>query len=198
MDKLTLLYDVMDKARKMTDVKTEVQVKINYDNIVFDKKFLIKIEGDKTRYKKSKKSIKIKKSKAAYAMMFIDMVSRININESSSKKIISLKINSFDDLPEESNELIYDYMQNNSKGVKDKLFYVTDMLGNGSSAAEILDTVKQLKKLDISLKEVEPRAVNLELEVDGNLNLNSLKFYAEGINVDEGKTVSINFKEKLI
>lgn len=195
MDKLKLLYNTLDKARKMNRVKTEVELKINYNNKIFNRNFVINIDGENSTAKSSRKSVKLKKRKTAYAMMFIDMLSRINVYDFSSQKIISLKIKNFDELPLESNEIIKEHMHS-SKGVMDKLHYAGGMLANGSSASDLLNMVKEFKKLDVSLKEVNPKAVDFEVEINNDLNLNGLKFYGEGINIEDGKAISIEFKEK--
>ncbi|MCY6484836.1 hypothetical protein OW763_10835 [Clostridium aestuarii] len=197
MDKLMLLYNVLDKARKMKKVKTKVEVKINHNNKIFDRKFIINIDGDKIDGKNVNKRSKVRKSRIAYVMMFIDIINRIIIKEGSSRKLISLKIKDFDELTEEANEIIKDYMEN-SKGIKNKFNYMTDMLASGSSTSEILDTIKEFKKLDISMKDIEPKALAVEIEVDNNLNMNSLKLYGKGIHVEDFKPVVIEFKEKFM
>lgn len=195
LNKLNTLYYVMDNFRKIGGIRSDVDINIDYNGKNFNRTFTFFVEKRKEENKK--KSIKITKSKSAYTMMGIDLLDRVKINEGSSKKIITLKVGSFNELPAESREIIVEHMQQ-SKGGKDKVHYLTDMMSNGSSISEILSLLKEFKKLDLSMKDIEPNSFSLEIEVDNNLNILSLRFNGVGKNIDNNKPVSIDFKEKFI
>lgn len=195
LNKLNTLYYIMDNFRKIGGVRSNIEINIDYNGRNFKRVFTFSIE--RREEEKKKKSIKITKSKSAYAMMGIDLLDRIKISEGSAKKVISFKIGSFNELPTESKEIIMEHMQQSKSG-KDKVHYLTDMMSNGSSVSEILSLVKEFKKLDLSMKDIEPNSFSLEIEVDNNLNILSLYFNGEGKNIDSNKPINIDFKEKFI
>lgn len=194
LGKLMFLYNVMDRAKKMNGVKTDVEVKVNYNNKILNRKFVTNFDGNNTSGKKGGKKQSKRRKILSYAMMFSDILNRVNINEGETKKLISLKIDDFDKLPVESKEIIQDFMQS-SRGLKDKLSFVTDMKANGSSTSEIMSMVKEVKKLDLQIKEIELKSLNVELEVDKNLNMNRLKFYGEGVHIEGRRPVAIGLNQ---
>ena len=189
MEKLTLLYDALEKLNDMDGIKCKVNFQVEYGSIEVNREVSVALD---TLTGKNN-NIKLNSKKLDYALAVIDIVNRINILEEKGGYSLILDIRNLRELKPSTCDIIKENIEDNKNNKGFKLPHIP----KGISSVDLLKIRNDLKKLGVEAEDLDVKSVKIKAAFDRKMNLHTINLEGVSENIKNRKPLKITINSNI-